>query len=104
MGSVIRLVYCLQPTVVTSMTSICGYYFLSVGQESLWSGAVHCRDCLPTARLGALTHIGSGREHIEAVRSPETRHEGSIRILVVASFACHWRKLAAPGTWNLAAC
>ena len=39
-------------------------FSLSLGPESLWSGAGHCRSYLHTARLVAVPWMGSGQECI----------------------------------------
>ena len=53
-----------------------GYLTPSLGQESLWSVAGHCRGCLYTARPVAPRFIGSGQEYIGESSSAETQHWG----------------------------
>lgn len=62
-GATFRSAVCYQPTSgLGRLTVVCSYLSLSLGQDSVWSGAGSCQGCLHIASFVILLWLVSGQD------------------------------------------
>ena len=65
-GATFRPAVCYQPTSgLGGLTVVCSYLSLSLGQDSVWSGAGSCQGCLHIASFVKLLWLVSAKSVLE---------------------------------------